>query len=102
AANHTHCPIEFAVPLRYLCQRVAAGDLQKQDSAIRMALQEIENKLLQSARVELTSARCFELLTPSIDRALDAFRQSFTEKSASRSAARAIRPEHLLPAPLVN
>ena len=102
AANHTHCPIEFAVPLRYLCQRVAAGDLQKQDSAIRLALQEIENKLLQSARVELTSARCFELLTPSIDRALDALRQSFTEKSASRSAARAMRPAHLLPAPLVN
>jgi len=100
AANHTHCPIEFAVPLRYLCQRIADGELQAQDSAIRLALHEIENKLLQSARVELTPARCFELLTPSIDRALDALRQSFAKKSVSRSAVRAPRPGRLVPAPL--
>jgi hypothetical protein len=83
AAGHAACPIEMAVPLRYLCRRLHGGSLQKADPAVVMALREIQQKLLDGARVSITAERCFELLTPSIDRALDKLRQALPEAGSS-------------------
>lgn len=88
AARHQKCPIEMEVPLRYLCLRLANGALQQHDPAVAMALREIQHKLLDSARVAITSERCFELLTPSIDRALDNLRKALPV--ASSPAARGL------------
>lgn len=82
AAGHARCPIQLEVPLRFLCQRVAAVDRQLPDAAVGLALREVQQKLLDSVRVEITAARCFELLTPSIDRRLDELRQSFHTSDA--------------------
>lgn len=77
AGGAERCPIYLEVPLRFLCQRVAAAGQTLPDAAVNLALKEIQQKLLDSVRVQITSARCFELLTPSIDRRLDELRQSF-------------------------
>lgn len=90
AAAHKRCPIDMEVPLRYLCRRLATGALQQDDPAVGMALREIQQKLLDSARVGITSERCFELLTPSIDRALDNLRQSLPATRTSATKSRGI------------
>lgn len=92
AARHQKCPIEMEVPLRYLCQRLAAGTLQASDPAIGMALREIQQKLLDAARVTVDPERCFELLTPSVDRALDNLRTALPVASppATRGLGRGL------------
>ena len=72
AARFSKCPIELVVSLRYLGQCVKAGSLYRDDLKIGAALDEIEKNLLATDRVSITPGRCFELLTPSVDRALDA------------------------------
>jgi len=80
AAGHTRCPIELEVPLRYLWQRVSLASWQ--DSAITLALREIQQQLLDATKTAIAPARCFELLTPSIDRALDELRRLCETKTA--------------------
>lgn len=88
AARHLHCPIEMAVPLRYLCMRLQAGTLQRSDPAIAMALREIQQDLLDAQRVAIAPSRCFDLLTPSIDRALTELRQALPTERASTPPSR--------------
>lgn len=91
AAGHPRCPIELEVPLRYLWQRVNLASWQ--DSAITLALREIQQQLLDATRTVITPARCFELLTPSIDRALDELRQmSETKTAVVQSSASVVLP----------
>ena len=80
AAAHARCPIELEVPLRYLWQRVNLASWQ--DSAITLALREIQQQLLDATKTSIAPARCFELLTPSIDRALDELRRLSETKTA--------------------
>lgn len=91
AATHKRCPIDMEVPLRYLCRRLAAGTLQTGDPAIGMALREIQQKLLDSTHVAMTPERCFELLTPSIDRALDNLRRSLPAGRAASIPSNSVR-----------
>lgn len=71
AANESHCPIELEVPLRYLCRRLSQTEFSRSDAAVKSAISEISQRLLDAQYVSITAARCFELLTPIIDAALN-------------------------------
>jgi hypothetical protein len=84
AANHVHCPIELEVPLRYLGRRLNASDFQRNENAVRAALTEINQRMLDAEHISITATRCFELLTPIIDSALDDVRNSIRQWRPSR------------------
>lgn len=91
ASRHAHCPIDMEVPLRYLNQRLAGGQLQAADTAIGLALREIRAHLLDAPRVAISPDRCFDLLTPCIDRALDALRDSLPSLDGRARRVRSVR-----------
>lgn len=76
AANESRCPIELEVPLRYLCRRLSQADFNRADAAVKMAIAEIQQRLLDAPYVSITAARCFEMLTPIIDTALNDVRST--------------------------
>lgn len=76
ATRHLHCPIELEVPLRYLCQRLAQTRFRRDELAVRNAVKEIVEGLLDSPQVAISAARCFELLTPVIDGELEDVRRT--------------------------
>jgi hypothetical protein len=76
AANESHCPIELEVPLRYLCRRLSQTEFQRGEAAVKMAIREICQRLLDAQYVSITATRCFELLTPIIDTALNDVRST--------------------------
>lgn len=87
AANYSHCAIELEVPLRYLCLRLSHVD--NRNAAMHAALREIGEQLLDAPRVSIKPARCFELLTPIIDAAIDDVRRSITQPMHVESRERA-------------
>lgn len=88
AAGLARCPVQLEVPLRYLCLRLTVDTPQQQaEPEVRNALREIEQRLLQRQGPALTPGDCFALLTPVIDRALDALRAEL--QAATSPAARA-------------
>lgn len=76
AANESRCPIELEVPLRYLCRRLSQTDFNRGEAAVKVAIGEIQQRLLDAQFVSITAARCFELLTPIIDSALNDVRST--------------------------
>ena len=76
AANESRCPIELEVPLRYLCRRLSQTDFNRSDAAVKSAIGEIRQRLLDAQYVSITAARCFEMLTPIIDAALNDVRST--------------------------
>lgn len=76
AAQFQHCPIELRVPLKYLCENINAADADHRNTTLRVALREISEQLLDTHRTTITPARCFDMLTPIIDNALDEIRSS--------------------------
>lgn len=76
AAQFPHCPIELKVPLKYLCENLQGADLQQHSGALRTALTEINDQMLDAHHTTISAARCFEMLTPIIDSALDELRAS--------------------------
>lgn len=76
AANYPQCPIELRVTLKYLCKNLQNSELKCNDAALRSALNEINQQMLDAPRTTISSARCFEILTPIIDGALDELRKS--------------------------
>lgn len=80
ATNFEHCPVELEVPLRYLCQRLTGSDFQRNAAAVQAAVREICANLLDAPYIAITPARCFDLLTPIVDAALDDVRQLILEQ----------------------
>lgn len=76
AANFPQCPIELKVTLKYLCENLQDFDLQRHKSALHAALNEINQHMLDAHHTTISATRCFDLLTPIIDSALDDLRQS--------------------------
>lgn len=83
AANESHCPIELEVPLRYLCRRLSQTEFNRGEAAVKMAISEIYQRLLDAQYVSITAARCFELLTPIIDTALNDVRSTVQQWRAA-------------------
>lgn len=83
AANYPQCPIELRVTLKYLCKNLHNTELQHNNSALRAALNEINQNMLDAHRTTISATRCFELLTPIIDNALDDLRKSIQSLNQS-------------------
>ncbi|MFT3931753.1 MAG: hypothetical protein QM709_15805 [Spongiibacteraceae bacterium] len=83
AANYPQCPIELKVMLKYLCTNLHSSGLQNSSNALRAALNEINQNMLDANRTTISAARCFEILTPIIDEALDELRQSINTLNQS-------------------
>lgn len=84
-ANYPQCPIELRVTLKYLCKNLQNADLQYSNNALRIALNEINHNMLDAHHTTISSARCFEILTPIIDGALDDLRQSISSLKNANS-----------------
>jgi hypothetical protein len=67
AAAQPQCPLDLQVQLRYLCQRLQKNTAGPQRARIGQVLAIIADKLLDTERVAISPASCFELITPIID-----------------------------------
>lgn len=85
AANYPQCPIELKVTLKYLCKNLQSADLLLNNTALRAALNEINQQMLDAYHTTISATRCFELLTPIIDAALDDLRKSINSLKHSHS-----------------
>ncbi|MBU3054607.1 hypothetical protein [Pseudomonas indica] len=73
AANHSRCPLELQIQMRYLCQRLAGPSCE---SRIRDIVARLDSELIAAPQVRLAPADCFALLTPIIDERLQGLRLS--------------------------
>lgn len=76
AAQFPQCPIELKVPLKYLCENLRNVDLLRDRGALQTALAEINAHMLDAHQTTISPSRCFDILTPIIDSALDEIRSS--------------------------
>lgn len=85
AANYPQCPIELKVTLKYLCTNLQSSGLQQNSNALRTALNEINQNMLDAHHTTISAARCFEILSPIIDEAINQLRQSTNTLNQSES-----------------
>lgn len=73
AANHSRCPLELQIQMRYLCQRLAGPSCEQR---IRAVIERLDRELIGAAQIRLAPMDCFALLTPIIDERLLGLRAS--------------------------
>ena len=64
-AQQERCPLPLQVQMRYLSQRLQPSASRQLD--LGSALQQLQRELIEPARVAISPAACFALLTPLID-----------------------------------
>lgn len=74
AASHPRCPLELQVQLLYLRDRL----LVDADESLRGALAQVTDKLLNGQRTTIQPAELYSLLTPLIDKRIQAIRSAVT------------------------
>ncbi len=72
-AQQPCCPLPLQVQMRYLSQRLQLN--ASRQFALGAALQQLHRELIEPARVAISPAACFALLTPLIDERLGLLRE---------------------------
>lgn len=67
AANHSRCPLELQIQMRYLCQRLAGSSCEQ---PVQRVIERLDRELIGAAQIRLAPMDCFALLTPLIDERL--------------------------------
>ena len=72
-AQQERCPLPLQVQMRYLSQRLQPSASRQLE--LGSALQQLQRELIEPARVAISPAACFALLTPLIDARLGNLQQ---------------------------